>query len=91
MLRAKQYIVQGRVQGVGYRFFVVQAAGRCGIHGYVRNLGSGDVEVWAEGEELSLRAFHDELVRGPRSARVTGVLEEDLPATGAYYSFLIRG
>ncbi len=91
MRRIRHYLIRGRVQGVGYRYFALKAAERCGIQGYVRNLSSGDVEVYAEAEENQLRDFKEELERGPHGARVSGVLEEDLPATETYSSFLIRG
>jgi acylphosphatase len=91
VLRAKQYLVRGRVQGVGYRFFALETARRAGIQGWVRNLASGDVEVHAEGEEATLRGFKEKLERGPSQSRVTEVIETDVPATGSYSSFLIRG
>jgi acylphosphatase len=91
MVHAKHYLIRGRVQGVGYRYFVQEAAERWGIQGYVRNLATGEVEVHAEAEEVRLGGFKDELKRGPRLSRVTEVIEEDLPVTGTYASFFIRG
>ena len=91
MVRAKQYIVHGRVQGVGYRYFVLEAAERLGVNGFVRNLHGGDVEVRAEGDEAMLELFREELARGPRMARVTGVTESDAQVSGLFSSFLIRG
>jgi acylphosphatase len=90
-MRAKHYLVSGHVQGVGYRYFVLAAAGRLGIRGYVRNLSNGDVEVHAEGDEAALERFKRELEQGPRMARVTEVVESDLQSSGGYSSFLIRG
>ena len=91
MLRAKQYLIRGRVQGVGYRYFALEAAERHQIRGYVRNLPGGEVEVHAVGEELALESFKQELERGPRMARVTNIVEYDLPVSGSLSSFLIRG
>ena len=91
MLRARHYLVRGRVQGVGYRYFALGAAERLGVTGYVRNLASGDVEVYAEADEATLEAFKRELEQGPRMARVREVVESDLPFSGSYSSFLIRG
>jgi acylphosphatase len=88
---AKRYIVRGRVQGVGYRYFAVGAAERLGVTGFVRNLPNGDVEIYAEADEATLNLFRQELERGPRMARVTEVNERDVPASGLYSSFLIRG
>ncbi|MBI4472915.1 MAG: acylphosphatase [Acidobacteria bacterium] len=90
-LRAKHYLVRGRVQGVGYRYFVLDAAEQLGIRGYVRNLPGGEVEVHAEGEERALNQFKEELQRGPRASRVSEIVENDLPLTGSYTTFLIRG
>ena len=91
MSQAKHFVVRGRVQGVGYRFFALEAAQKWGIHGYVRNLPSGDVEVHAEADEGSLSGFKDELRHGPRFARVTEVVETEMLVTGTYSSFQIRG
>lgn len=90
MVRAKHYLVRGRVQGVGYRYFALETAERLGITGYARNLHSGEVEVHAEGDETVLERFKLELERGPRMGRVTEVIENDVPS-GSYASFLIRG
>jgi acylphosphatase len=90
MVRAKHYLIRGRVQGVGYRYFAMEAAERLGITGYARNLHSGEVEVHAEGEQAALDRFKLELERGPRMARVSEVVESDVPH-GAHSSFLIRG
>jgi acylphosphatase len=66
-------IIQGFVQGVGYRFFVVQQAQLYQTRGYVRNLPSGYVEVIAEGEKGVLKDFIKQLTIGPSSAHITGV------------------
>ncbi|HYR83941.1 MAG TPA: acylphosphatase [Terriglobia bacterium] len=91
MLKAKHYLVRGRVQGVGYRYFALEAAERWGIRGYVRNLPEGEVEVHAQADESALESFKQELERGPGMARVTEIVENDLPVSGSYSSFLIRG
>lgn len=91
MLRAKRYLIRGRVQGVGYRYFAREAADRRGIQGYVRNLRGGDVEVHAEAEGATLELFKRELERGPRMSEVSEVIESDVPISGLYSSFLIRG
>jgi acylphosphatase len=66
-------IVQGLVQGVGYRFFAVDIAKQYNIKGYARNLLDGNVEVIAEGDEGMLNEFIKRLKVGPGSARVTGI------------------
>ena len=90
-MRAKHYVVRGDVQGVGYRYFTKGVAERLGVKGYVRNLHSGDVEVQAEADDVTLGLFRLELERGPRMAQVTEVIEKDVPVSGTYSSFLIRG
>jgi acylphosphatase len=74
------YRIFGRVQGVGFRWFVSQQARRLGItRGMARNLGDGSVEVFAEGERAQLDALELDLKRGPRSAFVERVEKFDLP------------
>jgi acylphosphatase len=88
---AKRYIVRGRVQGVGYRYFAQGAADRLGVNGFVRNLPNGDVEIQAEADSRTLGQFRQELEDGPRMARVTEIIESDIPVSGGYTSFFIRG
>ena len=82
MTRGRRYLVTGRVQGVGFRYFVHAAAVRHQVTGSVRNLRDGRVEVRAEGTAASLAAFEHELGAGPAGARVDRVYAEDEPATG---------
>ena len=90
-MRAKHYLIRGDVQGVGYRYFAKGTAERLGVKGFVRNLHTGEVEVHAEADDVTLQLFKRELERGPRMAQVSEVIERDLPASGTYSSFLIRG
>lgn len=69
----RRYVVRGRVQGVGFRWFARHEALRLGLRGFARNLPDGSVEVLAEGPEDELRLFEVALGRGPRLARVDGV------------------
>lgn len=62
--------VQGWVQGVGYRYFVVNNALAFGLRGYVRNLSDGSVEVLAQGTRQNLERLLTLLQRGPASADV---------------------
>ena len=68
-----EIIVQGVVQGVGYRFFVMNQARLYDVKGYVRNMDDGTVEVVAEGDKGIIKDFIDHLKIGPVSAHVTGV------------------
>ncbi len=72
---ARRYIVQGRVQGVGFRWFVDRKARDLKLTGWVRNLANGNVEVHAEGDEDSLEQLRSKLERGPLTARVESVSE----------------
>jgi len=65
--------VHGEVQGVGYRYFVVEKAQALGLRGYVRNERNGDVEVLAQGPRPALERFLAQLRRGPSAAYVTEV------------------
>lgn len=66
-------VVKGFVQGVGFRFFVYHEAMQLGLHGYVKNLYNGDVEVVAEGDRSVIEEFIKVLRVGPRSAHVRDV------------------
>lgn len=75
MLQRLHAIAEGRVQGVGYRWFVQRWAERLGIKGWVRNLPDGTVELEAEGESQALDALVQELKKGPMGAVVRNVRE----------------
>ena len=77
----------GRVQGVGFRYFAIDEAQRLGLVGWVRNLDSGDVEVWAEGPREGLETFLDTLEKGPRLAIVHSVKASWGEATGRHKRF----
>jgi len=72
-MAAYRYVVRGRVQGVGYRYFVWRQARDIGLGGYCRNLPDGTVEVVAEGDEAGLGRLEDRLRKGPSFARVEHV------------------
>ena len=65
------------VQGVGYRYFAQRAAQRLGLAGYVKNLRDGRVEVYAIGSPQALATLRADLERGPNSAMVSGVSDEE--------------
>jgi acylphosphatase len=79
--------VDGVVQGVGFRYFVRDAAVRLGVTGWVRNRTDGRVEIVAEGPLPTLEALAEEVARGPRAARVERVDVEWTPATGEFSGF----
>jgi len=83
-------MIEGHVQGVGFRMFVSTTAHELGLTGWVRNRWNGDVEVLAEGERAVLESFLSALYKGPRSAYVMKIIPEWLQATGDFNSFYVR-
>jgi acylphosphatase len=79
---AFRYLVVGRVQGVGYRYFARRAAEGAGVSGFARNLADGSVEVLAEGSDAALAAFEDALRAGPSFSDVRDVSRTPVPARG---------
>ena len=67
---AVKVLITGRVQGVGFRYFVQRRARQYGLHGYVRNLPEGGVEAFASGERALLEAFLQDVKQGPPASRV---------------------
>jgi acylphosphatase len=86
---AKRYVIRGRVQGVGYRYFAQHAATELEVTGYTRNLDDGRVEVYAVGTPLQLSELAGRLWKGPRMADVRGVEESDA-GVQQYDSFQIE-
>jgi acylphosphatase len=68
-----RYLVRGRVQGVGYRYFVMREAAALGVTGFTRNLADGSVEVVAEADDDVLTVFEDRLREGPSFSRVSAL------------------
>ena len=87
---ARRFVVSGRVQGVGFRYFAQDAARREGLHGYVTNDDDGRVEVVAEGEAESVERFERALRRGPSRSRVEQVIVDDIEPGQGNTGFLIR-
>lgn len=72
------FLVQGRVQGVGFRWFVQREASELELRGWVRNTEDGDVEVVASGSAEDLEELRASLGKGPRGSRVDRVIEHSL-------------
>jgi acylphosphatase len=72
-MTACRFLVHGRVQGVGYRYFVQREADALGVTGFVRNLPDGSVEVVAEGADRVMDTLEARLREGPSFARVSSV------------------
>ena len=88
---ARRFLVRGRVQGVGFRWFVEREAHLLGIAGWVRNNADGSVEVLAQGSRDQLSGLHARLREGPRAARVDNVEVADARPTDGLNSFRIEG
>ena len=80
-------MISGRVQGVGFRHYCVQAARQYGLHGWVRNNNDGCVEVMAEGEQTSLEHFVGWCRHGPPAAKVLVCRESYAKPTGTLDAF----
>jgi acylphosphatase len=80
----------GRVQGVGFRYFVHERARRLGLVGFVLNLRDGGVRAYAEGARDALDVFLRELERGPVGSHIRETRIEWRPATGQYGRFVIE-
>ncbi|HLB88674.1 MAG TPA: acylphosphatase [Terriglobales bacterium] len=89
--QARRYVVRGRVQGVGFRWFVEAEAHRLGIAGWVRNNADGSVEVLAIGTRDQLAGLRSSLREGPRAARVDDVEEFEARPVPGLNTFRIEG
>jgi acylphosphatase len=88
---ARRFIVRGRVQGVGFRWFVEREAHILGIAGWVRNNHDGSVEILAQGTRDQLIGLRSRLREGPRAARVDNVEEAESQPAAGLSSFRIEG
>jgi len=87
--QARRFLISGRVQGVGFRYFAERAAAECGVTGWARNLDDGRVEVQANGSAGQLDSFEARLRQGPRWADVRGFEAAEI-APFAAAGFYIR-
>ena len=89
-LQTRRYVISGRVQGVGFRWFVEREAAQTGVTGWVRNCINGDVEVMATGTSEQQRSLRQKLQQGPRASRVDHVSESSAEPLNTT-SFRIEG
>ena len=87
---ARRFMVSGRVQGVGFRYFALDAARREGLHGYVTNNDDGTLEAVAEGEAEAVERFERALRRGPSRSRVEQVMVDEMQPEMKSTGFEIR-
>ena len=72
------FLIRGRVQGVGFRWFVHREAAELGLRGWVKNTDAGDVEIVTAGEAEVIAQLREELHKGSRGSRVDAVIEHEL-------------
>ena len=89
--QTRRFVVRGRVQGVGFRWFVEREAHLLGVSGWVRNNADGSVEVLAQGTRDQLLGLRSRLRQGPRAARVDDVEESEVGPVAGLSSFRIEG
>jgi len=82
--------VEGRVQGVGYRYFVLDIAEQLGLAGWVRNLPDGNVEYLVQGPDAPVKEFLRKLEAGPPLSRVERVTRNDVPVDAEMTGFELR-
>jgi acylphosphatase len=88
---ARRFIVRGRVQGVGFRWFVEREAHTLGITGWVRNNSDSSVEILAMGSHEQISGLRGRLQQGPRAARVDAVEESEARPVSGLTNFRIEG
>ena len=89
--QARRFLVRGRVQGVGFRWFVESEAHKLAVAGWVRNNSDGAVELLAIGTQAQLQALQGKLWQGPRAARVDSVEETEADPIPDCRTFRIEG
>lgn len=88
-IKTNQYIIQGRVQGVAFRYYTLKAAVEFGVRGTVKNLANRDVEIYAQGSSEQIGRFEKFLETGPPSARVDRVIRRETSSGVTYDEFEI--
>jgi acylphosphatase len=86
---ARHLIISGRVQGVGFRYYTMDAAHREGVTGYVCNRPDGRVEAYVEGEAEAVTRVERAIRRGPPGSRIEEVEADAVEPTGAFKTFQI--
>lgn len=90
MLVARRFLIGGRVQGVGFRFFAEDVAAGEGVSGWVRNLRDGRVEVLVEGDREAVTRVEVALRQGPPGARVESCEVDEVVPTGRHSGFTVK-
>ena len=85
-----EIVITGRVQGVGFRYFVEKRASELNITGWVKNKSDGSVMVMAQGDEQDIDTFFDYLRIGPALARVSGISKNRMPVLEKFSNFRVK-
>lgn len=88
-ISAQKYLISGRVQGVGFRWFVRETAQQLGLQGTVKNLYDGRVEVFAQGDINSLYKFRQLLEKGSTMSRVDKIIATDENINKSFNEFKV--
>jgi acylphosphatase len=80
-LIARHYLISGRVQGVGFRYFAERAAHEAGVTGWVRNLADGSVEAHAQGNRAQIDRFESKLRQGPPRSEIRAFESQEASPT----------
>lgn len=86
----RHYRVEGRVQGVGFRYFSQRSAQRLGLQGWVRNCSDGSVEALVQGEPWAVSSMEEQLRKGPSFSSVHNLDVRDMPLQRDIGTFEIR-
>lgn len=89
-IKTYKVVLFGRVQGVGFRYFVESIVSKYDISGYVRNTFDRKVEIVCQGEEEDLKQFIDEIKKGPAFSAVTDIKIEEIKDSKKYSIFDIK-
>lgn len=89
----KRYLIifNGRVQGVGFRYFTMQSARGLKMTGHVRNMTNGDVEVEIQGESHDFNQFLQKVLKGNGWIRIDDYSLKELPILPHEENFIITG
>ena len=87
---AIRFVVSGKVQGVGFRWYVVQKGRSLALIGYAKNLQDGNVEVHAEGNKIDIQRFMEKVKKGPPLSRVDHIEMKWITASNRFKDFTIK-
>ena len=88
-MRTYLYVIQGKVQGVCFRYYAKKSAIELSINGTVKNLFNGDVEIYAQGAEENIKMFEEFLNNGPSFSKVMKVIKEKFEYKKKFSDFKI--